>query len=292
MLPVFDFATIESAPIGDLPFKRRAAGKSALDELNKKKYLTVANFILGGFLDPENDSDDSDDSIFDVDSDDEIEEDDLEDQEEQETLDLMGLFYLQKVVAIEAPKTISFRRIERKHVTLDGYSDDECWRLLRFRKPDITKLMDLLLMPEFLISPARHRYPREFSMILFLRRMAYPGKLTDLEVEFGREYTSLSRSIFATLDWLNVHHSRRITDNLAFWMPYQQIFADAVARKTDVPPGYLNVNSFLDGTQKSMCRPSDGPDRPEDAQRMWYSGYYRAHGFKMQSMMYPCGKFS
>jgi hypothetical protein len=94
LLPVFDFATVESAPIGDLPFKRRAAGKSALDILNKKKYLTAADFILGGFLDPENDSDDSDDSIFDVDSDDEMEEDDLEDEEEPEILDLMGLFYL------------------------------------------------------------------------------------------------------------------------------------------------------------------------------------------------------
>jgi hypothetical protein len=228
MLPAFGFETVESVPIGDLPFKRRAAGNSALDEMHKKKYLGVANFILGGFLDPDSDSDDSDDDIFDVGSDDEMEEDDDEEEEEgEEMLDLMGLFYLQKVVAIQAPKIISVRRIERKHVTLDRYSDDECWRLLRFRKPDIIKLMDLLLMPEFLYSPARHRYSRDFSMILFLRRMAYPGRLTDLEVEFGREYTSLSRSIFATLEWLNVHHSKRITDNLAFWMPYQQIFASA-----------------------------------------------------------------
>jgi hypothetical protein len=81
MLRVFDFATVGSALIGDLPFEHRAAGKSALDKLTKMKYLTVANFIVGDFLDPERDSDDSDDSIFDVDSDDEMEEDDVEDEE-------------------------------------------------------------------------------------------------------------------------------------------------------------------------------------------------------------------
>ena len=98
--------------------------------------------------------------------------------------------------------------------------------------------------------------------------------------------------ITLVVQWLHENHSRRITDNLAFWMPYQERFAAAVARKTEVPPGFLNVNSFLDGTQKSVCRPSDGPERPHDAQYMWYSGYYRAHGFKMQSMMYPSGKTS
>jgi hypothetical protein len=183
-------------------------------------------------------------------------EDDDDDEiaeEEEEMLDFLGLIYLQKVIAIEAPKIISVRVLQRKNVTLDDYSDDKCWRLLRFRKADITVLMDLLQMPLFLRSSSRHKYSREFSMILFLRRMAYPCRLTDLEVEFGRDYTSLSRSIFVTLAWLDTHHSQRITDNIGFWMPYQRIYAEAVARKTDVPAGFFNVNSFLDGTQKSMC---------------------------------------
>lgn len=45
-----------------------------------------------------------------------------------------------------------------------------------------------------------------------------------------------------------------MTGNLAFFMPYQRIYADAVASKTDAP------------------------------------AYYRAHGNKLQSMMYPKGK--
>lgn len=115
--------------------------------------------------------------------------------------------------------------------------------------------------------------------------MAYP------ELEFGREHTALSRSINLTIGWFKDTHCFRINNNLPFWMPYQEIFAAAVAAKTDVPAEFKNVNSFLDGTQKAMCRPSDGAGRVEDIQRQYYSGYYRKHGFKMQSLMYPNGKF-
>jgi hypothetical protein len=290
MLPAFNFVNVDRLPVGELSVKLRSAGRTTLDVLRKTQYQNLAGIIFGGLLDSDSESDDSDlDSLFDDDSDIDLDEID-EREEENEMLEDLGIIYLQKVVELDRPRMISLRNIVRKNVTLASYSDDECWRLLRFRKDDLRNLITLLQIPPYLYSPDRHRYTSEFSMILFLRRMAYPGRLCDLEVEFGREHTSLSRSITATLTWLDLSHSFRITDNLDFWKPYQQIFASAVARKTDVPDGFLNVNSFLDGTQKSTCRPSDGHGRPEDAQRNWYSGYYRAHGFKMQSMMYPCGK--
>lgn len=72
-------------------------------------------------------------------------------------------------------------------------------------------------------------------MALLLRRMAYPGRLRDLEVEFGREHTALSRSLNLTVDWLNRLHAFRINKNLPFWMPYQARFAAAFAMKTNVP---------------------------------------------------------
>jgi hypothetical protein len=230
-------------------------------------------------LDYESDNDSEDDDDF----------DDDEAEEEIELLELMAILHGRRIIHLDCPKVMSVRSIAAREFSIDLYSEDECWRLLRFRKDDVIKLIGLLNMPLFLISPDRHSFSRDFAFILLLRRMAYPGRLTDLEMEFGRESTSLGRCITLVVQWLHENHSRRITDNLAFWMPYQERFAAAVARKTEVPPGFLNVNSFLDGTQKSVCRPSDGPERPHDAQYMWYSGYYRAHGFKMQSMMYPCG---
>ena len=82
------------------------------------------------------------------------------------------------------------------------------------------KLMTLLKMPLYFRTNDRHKFSLEFAIILPLRRMAYPGHLTDLEVEFGSEHIALSRCIYITILWLDDVHSYRITVNLAFWMPY------------------------------------------------------------------------
>jgi hypothetical protein len=276
----FEFVDVERIPPNQLSLKRRSGGTNVLDVLLRAKNLRIAAMIAAVLDDPDSDSDYSDDS-----------DDDL-DEEENDQLEEIAAIHLQRVVDIDAPRRISQRVIPIKFITVNSYSDDECWRLLRFKKDDITKLIELLGMPPFFRSESRHRYTREFSFILLLRRMAYPGRLTDLEQEFGRDHTSLSRSIGITVAWIDSNHSFRVTDNLQFWMQYQQPYADAVAAKTDIPAQFSNVNSFLDGTQKSFCRPSDGHNRPHDAQNKWYSGYYRAHGMKFQSMMYPSGKYS
>ena len=109
-------------------------------------------------------------------------------------------------------------------MTIDMYSDDEYKRLPLFDKLDIQRLMYQLHMPDFFHFPRKaqvRRFDRVFSFLLFLRRMASPGRLTNLETEFGREHTSLSRSLAGTLDWLHENHSEKITDNLPFFVPYK-----------------------------------------------------------------------
>ena len=283
-----DFETVQvnRAPIGSLSLKRRSAGISIEETLRQKKYLRVSAMIIAGLLDEGYESVDSDDSVKE-----EVEEDhEKQSDPKDDTLELVSYALLEEVISIDKPMNITITKLVRKEITAAIYSDDQCWSLLRFRKPDIVKLIDQLAMPPFLFSPSRHRYSKEFSIILLLRRMAYPGRLHDLEIEFGKEHTSLSRSLGLTVNWLLANHGFRINNNLRFWMPYQETFATVVATKTNVPLEFANVNSFLDGTQKSICRPSDGAGRVEDIQNTYYSGYYRKHGFKMQSLMYPNGK--
>ena len=155
---------------------------------------------------------------------------------------------LKEVISIDEPIDITMTKLMKKVITTASYSDEQCWSLLRFRKPDILKLIDLLAMPPFLFSTSRHRYSKEFSILLLLKWMAYPGRLHDLEIEFGRGHTSLSRSLSLTVDWMLANHGFRITNNLGFWMPYQETFAITVSSKTNVPREFANVNSFLDGT--------------------------------------------
>lgn len=259
----FDSIIVNRLPIRELSVKLRSAGQTALELLQRKRHLQISAILLCDLMDLNGDDDAS--------SDDEIEEE----EDDLKNFDALGYAYAHKVSQCDAPRRVTVRRIVRKEVTLDNYSDHECWNLLRFRKSDILKLILNLKLPGYLVSSDRHRFTAEFSIILFLRRMAYPGRLTDLEEEFGRDYTTLSRSFKTTLAWIDSNHSFRINNYLHFWLPYQQIFANAVASKTEVPELYFNVNSFLDGTQRPTTRPSDGPGRHEDAQRLFYSGYYR-----------------
>jgi hypothetical protein len=276
--------SVNRRPIRELSLKHRSAGISALDGLNRRSNSRVSLLLLSNLLDDSDIEKSSSEDESSSDNEDLIIENNLTFE------DGLGLTFISKVVIDDQPREILVRNVIRKEVTIESYSDDECWNFFRFRKVDLRRLMDELNFPHVFRDPRnRNRFSGEFSFLLFLRRMAYPGRLQDLEVEFGRDYTQLGRSINLTLHWLDTNHSFRINDNLQFWMPYQQKFADAVARKVPIPELYRNVNSFLDGTQKSTCKPSDGSGRALDAQRMWYSGYYRAHGFKMQSLMYPNG---
>ena len=244
----FFYVTVERLPINEHQIKRRVGGLTALEILHRAESITIVNTVLA-ILDEmdsdsdddddndDNDGDDDDDEDVDVDAADDdnggvhadvnddvendggVEDEDEDDDDDDDDIDELAIiqlediviFHTQRIIQIDAAATFSVRIIPDKVVSLTSYSDEECWRLLRFRKNDITKLMILLKMPLYFRTEDRHKFPREFAMILLLRRMAYPGRLTDLEVEFGREHTALSRCIYITIIWLDSIHSYRIT---------------------------------------------------------------------------------
>ena len=187
----FDSIIVNRLPIRELSVKLRSAGQTALELLQRKKNLQISAILLCDLLDLNCEDEESSGNET------EVEEDDLK------PYDALGYAYASKVSQCDTPRRVTVRRIIRKEVTIGSYSDHECWNLLRFRKCDIRKLMLNLRLPAYLVSTDRHRFPAEFSIILFLRRMAYPGRLTDLEAEFGREYTTLSRSFKTTLAWID-----------------------------------------------------------------------------------------
>ena len=166
MAEIYHFVTVERIPVGNLALKRRAGGRTALEILERAESAHLLTDILGllDALDYEsdNDSEEDDDS------------DDDEAEEKIELLELMAIFHARRIINLDCPKVMSVRSIAIQEVSVNKYSDDECWRLLRFRKDDIIKLIGLLNMPLFLISPDRHSFSSEFAFILLLRRMAYP----------------------------------------------------------------------------------------------------------------------
>jgi hypothetical protein len=52
-----------------------------------------------------------------------------------------------------------------------------------------------------------------------LLQRRYPGRWQDLQREFGREYTQLSRIFNEVVDWAYDNHLHRVTDCLEFFSP-------------------------------------------------------------------------
>ena len=84
-------------------------------------------------------------------------------------------------------------KIRARVVTVDRLDDDWAWRNLRFRKRDLLQLIRELNIPVLFRLDNGGVHSGEKAFILFLRRMAYPGRLTDLEHEFGISYSTISR---------------------------------------------------------------------------------------------------
>ena len=71
---------------------------------------------------------------------------------------------------------------------MDSFSEEECWRDLRFRKEDINALMvACLIPPNIFIDDREVLVDGEYAFCIFLYRMHYPGTLASLQSVFGRD---------------------------------------------------------------------------------------------------------
>jgi hypothetical protein len=125
-------------------------------------------------------------------------------------------------------------------------------------------------------------------MLVFLRRLAYPLRLSDLCKEFGGEETAWGRVINWMVDHVMTEHAHLLEDNVAFFSSRFPEYARAIAAKIALPNAQLHTIGFIDGTVRPMCRPSDVAGT-HDAQRRVYSGHKRVHALKFQGVVVPDG---
>jgi hypothetical protein len=173
--------------IRELAVNLRPAGISSVELLNRQSHVRAAIVFFSGVLDDLSSSDSDNES---TDSD-------------KSFLDLLGIYHVQQVVDIDSPRVIELRRPVLRPMRIVDFSDSECWSRFCFRKIDLPRLLRLLNMPLYLTGDNGLSFDHEFSLLLFLRRMSYVRRLIDLEVRFGRDYSSLSKPIRATCDWLH-----------------------------------------------------------------------------------------
>ena len=167
------------------------------------------------------------------------------------------------------------------------YTENQCWRAMRFRKSDLPLLKRALRLPDMIRvrSPGEQRRGRHrvFSgmeaLVVFLTRLSSSAAWEE-HIEFlgGRSRTSYTEVFFWVLDHIYTNYAHCITD-ITRWSDWAAVFAQAV---TDAGGPAPRTAGFIDGTIRIVCRPSR-------YQRQAYTGYGRKHGVKFQTVVSPNG---
>ena len=176
------------------------------------------------------------------------------------------------------------------------YNDAACERKFRFNHDGLRELVEHLGLPATVSIQANNarsgqethiNITREELTLILLRRMTYASRWCDIEDELGLSEPMLSRCFEWAVHFLTERYSEGLQD-ISRWAPYAAIWADAVyhASNQRVP----NIIGMIDGTCRTMCRPSNGPlDIGVDVQREFYNGHHRVHCLKFQTVTAPNG---
>lgn len=178
-------------------------------------------------------------------------------------------------------KNLIFPHADYDRFNLQDMDETECLREFRVRKLDVPRLADALGLPETLSCPQRTKTGRIEGLCILLKRLAYPGRYSDLIHRFGRAVPVLCMIYNTVEDWIYQHHHDKITqwNDSLLNSNALQLYADAI---TQTGAALTNCFGFVDGTVRPICRPGEN-------QRIVHNGHKRVHALKFQSLTLPNG---
>ena len=178
---------------------------------------------------------------------------------------------------INTSKNLDFPYEQYGPFDLDKLSDDECLANFRFFKNDIYTLSEVMDMPDEFHTYNRVKVEKIEALCIFLRRVAYPCRYSDIIPHFGRPVPQLSMISNLVMDFVFQNYRRLLQDFNQPWLSPANLraFADSI-HAAGAPLD--NCWGFIDGTVRPICRPNVN-------QKIVYNGHKRLHGIKFQSVV-------
>ena len=168
-----------------------------------------------------------------------------------------------------------------ENFNLDSWDDVECKTELRFEKSDLHLLMQCLQIPGRIVCQQGTVCSGLEGLCIFLKRLAYPCRYTDMAYRFGRSASELCLIFNKVLDIVyDANHHRLESWDQPFLSPDKlNNYAQAIHER-GAP--LQNCFGFVDGTVRAIARPKYN-------QRIMYNGHKRVHAIKFQSIVLPNG---
>jgi hypothetical protein len=157
-----------------------------------------------------------------------------------------------------------------------GFNQDHAASLLSCLFPDI----------EFLRCQNRSVFHIEEAFLIMLYRMTKNRMFTDIQEEFGIEYTQLCRIFNSTIEEIVARHHHLLSDNLAFYVTRLPMYNQAIRNKLGdhMIPCAIDTSLFVDGKSLEIARPGGNFN-----QRLVYNGHHRVHSLQFVAISAPDG---
>lgn len=162
----------------------------------------------------------------------------------------------------------------------DQSSNDDTLYHFRFDKNALRKLEELLNIPSRIVLPQRSVVLGFDAFLMLLKRFAYPIRLDDIAIMFGRPREIVSMTIKWMVNYIYKNFCYLLKFDQSRLTPQKlEYFAKCVYQK-GAP--LSTVYAFIDGTVRPNSRPGLG-------QKLFFNGHHRIHALKYQSVTTPDG---
>ncbi|PFX18686.1 hypothetical protein AWC38_SpisGene16916 [Stylophora pistillata] len=164
---------------------------------------------------------------------------------------------------------------------MENMSEAEVKAEFRFSPSEIHLLSQALRILETFTCPNGTVVSGEEGLLMLLKRFAYPCRLSDIVLRFGRSVPEISLILAEVTDHVVNTQGHLLQDLNQPWL--QPHHLDEFSRAINQKGAALgNCWGFVDGTIRPICRPREN-------QCVMYNGHKRVHCLKFQSVVAPNG---
>ncbi|RPB10754.1 hypothetical protein P167DRAFT_490514 [Morchella conica CCBAS932] len=174
--------------------------------------------------------------------------------------------------------SIVFTRFE---FSLEAWTDEVAEEYFRFTKREIYDMLEQFNL-QSIVYPARCICSAELALCITLSRLSSPSRYKDRFHQFGKSRSFQSNIFNAVICYLDSKYKVKLRwDERRLTLNTLRSYNNGI-KYIGGPDG---VWGFVDGTLRTICK-------PEENQKVFYTGYKKAHALKWQGIMTPDGLIS
>lgn len=166
---------------------------------------------------------------------------------------------------------------------LNTYSEEEAFRLFRFRRRDIGKIVQLCGWAGGRTKRSGYDVDAVTAVCVVLRKLSYPTRWKDVEFMFGMRSSAMSEVFYEVIESLVGEHGELLETFRGELMKEREEMHAKAIHEEGAPLN--NCVGFIDCTRIAMCRPGGR----SVLQRSTYSGHKRIHCLIYQTITTPDG---